>query len=124
VALVVLPFGDTEGPVGCVELETFADFMVAVTFMFELNCLFIEGTDETELVEVVVEGEEETAAGRALAEELVFGSFGIVNLDVEVFLKRPVPPGPILLLLSIPDNLVLVILIFRGPPELLCFIVN
>jgi hypothetical protein len=98
--------------------------MVAVTFMFELNCLFIEGTDETELVEVVVEGEEETAAGRALAEELVFGSFGIVNLDVEVFLKRPVPPGPILLLLSIPDNLVLVILIFRGPPELLCFIVN
>jgi hypothetical protein len=123
----VLPFGDTEGPVGCVELETFAgDFMVAVTFMFELNCLFIEGfgeTDETELV-VVVEGEEETAAGRALVEELVFGSFGIVNLDVEVFLKRPVPPGPILLLLSIPDNFVFVILIFRGPPELLCFIVN
>jgi hypothetical protein len=126
VALLVLPFGDTEGPVGWVELETFAgDFMVALTFMFELNCLFTEGfgaTDETELV-VVVEGEEETAAGRALAEELVFGSFGIVNLDVEVFLNRPVPPGPILLLLSIPDNLVLVILILRGPPEF-CFIVN
>jgi len=91
-----------------------------------LICLLIEGLTETEglALEVVAEGLEEVGTGREAVEELAFGSFGIVNLEVAVLLNRPVPPGPILLDVSTPDSLVLVILIFRPPPELLFLIVN